>query len=120
MSFVLLVFYASLLAWLSLMPGSGSAPLFPHDDKVMHLAAYFVFALLGMPLMRSRSAIVGITLAVILFGALMEFGQYFVPLRDMSVWDVFANSLGACLGAHVSWRLRDRLSASIYRNTSRT
>ena len=32
------------------------------------------------------------------YGMLMEIGQYFVPGRFMSIYDIFANTLGVIIG----------------------
>lgn len=100
------VVYAGALAWFSLTPGTGAETGFPHADKLMHFGAYFVFALLCMPLLRPDARSGAFVLPIILFGALLEIGQALVPLRHPSLWDGLANSLGALLGGLAARKLR--------------
>lgn len=97
-----------LLVWFSLTPGTEAETGFPHADKLMHLAAYFAFVLLCLPLPLPWPALRGgaFVLPIILFGALLEIGQALVPLRHPSLWDGLANSLGALLGGLAARKLR--------------
>ena len=104
--FVLLVAYAGILAWLSLTPGSDSTPYFPHDDKVMHFFAYCLFSLICIPFMETRFSIVIVALSVFFFGTFMEIGQSFVPMREASLLDLLANTLGMLAGIYWAKKLR--------------
>jgi VanZ family protein len=85
-------------------------------DKAGHLALFCVLALLWSWLLSgsmSRRPVYRTTLvAVILFGGCTELGQYFVPGRDVSVFDFVANALGAALGATLMyWATARRATA---------
>ncbi len=57
-----------------------------------------------VPLCRgARSALLLAILASIGYGLSDEIHQAFVPTREADVWDVLADSLGACL-ATIGWR----------------
>ena len=68
----------------------------------MHFMAYSLFAL---PLMDSKARKLMI-LVNRLFGGGMEFGQQFVPLRQMSFGDFVANTLGVFWGVFLATKLR--------------
>lgn len=97
--------WAGLITWLS----SKSHPLpiaspFPHFDKLLHLGAFGVLAILvAWALARlghgaGRVLLVAV-LAVTLFGALDEWHQSFVPGREADPLDWAADTAGALLGA---------------------
>jgi len=78
-------------------------------DKLAHCVAYTVLAF-SLSLLVSRNRfraafwcnVLVIFLATILYGALDEFHQSFVPGRDMSVLDWMADVTGAGLGICLS------------------
>ncbi len=55
-----------------------------------------------------RVRLVGVALAAVVFGALIEAGQSLVPGRAYSTGDVMMNGLGAVVGV-AGWLLVDRL-----------
>jgi VanZ family protein len=70
-------------------------------DKVAHFCSY---ALLGFFASRaSGSTWVGWGIAAT-YGALDEWHQSVVPLRDSSIWDWLADALGGLLGAWMATR----------------
>lgn len=68
-----------------------------------HIIAYI--AVTAFLVMRTPSHILTTLVAVIFFGTMLEFAQYFVPGRYFGVVDIVANSLGAVIGAGVAWGL---------------
>ncbi len=76
----------------------------PHIDKIGH---FFFYALLGfMVLWESKikreisfAGLLKIFLLLIVFGSLIEFGQYFHPLRTASWLDLIADLGGALSSA---------------------
>jgi VanZ family protein len=88
-------------------------------DKFQHLLAYFVLAAaLGLwfsreswQIKRPRAFIISLLIASA-YGIIDEVHQSFVPGRDASIWDWFADTLGAVLGA-VALMLLTRI---MYRN----
>jgi VanZ family protein len=85
---------------------SGGGPDLPKRfDKVVHFGEYLILALLlyrglGLTTVPGRAllfcAVVAAGLAV---GALDEFTQYFIPFRDSSIRDWFADAAGVFIGA---------------------
>jgi len=108
--FILALWAASLVgvAWLSLSPGSGVPPLFPHVDKLCHVLAYAWLALLPLRGFATRSAAFSAVGAVIFYGAALEVAQAFVPLRQASFVDLAANLAGVGLGTWLGVKLKMR------------
>jgi VanZ family protein len=98
--------FCLVLFWQSYFPSPLSAPLFPHDDKLMHMGAYAFLAFLAArnlhrekPLFsRTKLRILTILFAC-LYGLSDEIHQAFVIDRTASVWDFAADVLGSILGA---------------------
>jgi VanZ family protein len=85
------------------------------EDKIYHCMEYFVFGLLvarafpGFSVQpRRRSKIAMLILFGILYSAIDETIQYFVPGRDSSVWDSLADTIGFTLSVFVVlwWRTK--------------
>jgi hypothetical protein len=82
--------------WASLKPNGGAT--IAGSDKLAHGLAYMSLALVGLNnfrLLANKALFVAFAL---MLGALMEYGQSFVPGRDMSAEDMLANSIGVALG----------------------
>jgi VanZ family protein len=97
-----------LIFWQSSCPGIISAPLFPHDDKVLHFLCYALLAFLCARDLgtekpqwsRAKIRCIAITFAC-LFGLSDEIHQAFVPSRTASVYDLIADCLGGVFGSLV-------------------
>ncbi len=92
--------------WQSSFPSLNSQPLFPHDDKLMHLGAYALLAFLAARNLKQEKPFFSRTklriLAILfttLYGLSDEFHQALVPSRDASALDFAADFLGSILGA---------------------
>jgi VanZ family protein len=96
---IALIVYAVIVTVTSLLPGGGSH--FAHLDKLVHLLAYYIFAVLGYRCLKNKRLYTYVCLAIIAYSALLELGQSHVPGRQMSGYDLLANSLGVVLGAAV-------------------
>ncbi len=79
--------------------------LFPYSDKVLHFIEY---AILGFLVIRALCSLksnkttlflrlVAVT-AALFYGFTDEFHQYFVPGRDMDIFDCLSNGFGAFIG----------------------
>jgi VanZ family protein len=98
--FVLVVWLVSLIGAivLSLKPGVELPVQFWNADKVYHCLAYAWLG--GLPLLafvrpdRARAA----AYCMIPMGALLEWGQSFVPGRTADMGDAVANALGVFIG----------------------
>jgi VanZ family protein len=71
-------------------------------DKALHFIAYFGLAGMICLALNGSRKVVAATLALILFGGVLEIVQGFVG-RDTSFYDELANTLGAITGAGVGW-----------------
>ncbi|MDC0100279.1 MAG: VanZ family protein [Crocinitomicaceae bacterium] len=96
-----LVLLLSAIAYLSLTP---STSVSVGNDKVGHFIAYGTLminiGLVTLPKMKHfRSGII----FAICYGMLMETGQYFVPGRTFSMYDMLANVSGVGLGIILSF-----------------
>lgn len=91
------VAYGGLIAYLSLTPDPGAQV--GSFDKVAHLAAYGVFAIIAAGLGLTRAMYFSVCAAIIVYSGLLEIGQSFVPGREMSLLDLVANAAGVALGA---------------------
>jgi VanZ family protein len=96
--------YAGIVALISLRPG-GDATIDPLD-KVVHLLVYYIFAVFGYRALQNKRYYPYLCLGIIAYGGLLELGQSYVPGRDMSAYDLLANTLGVLLGAAVVTRKR--------------
>lgn len=96
--------YAGIVALTSLRPGGDTSidPL----DKVVHLLVYYIFAVFGYRALRDKRYYPYLCLGIIAYGGLLELGQSYIPGRDMSGYDLLANTLGVLLGAAVVTRKR--------------
>ncbi len=94
-------FYMAAIFALSSLPGNEvglPSPL----DKLAHLVEY---ALLGFLLGRGTGRAALAFAVAALYGATDELHQAFVPGREASLFDWFADVLGAALGARLGRRL---------------
>lgn len=108
--------YAALIVFLS---SRQSLPKVRFNDKVMHFGEYAVFAflinralLLLFPTWSVRKGTFWAVVIASLFGVTDEIHQSFVPNRDASIYDLFADMAGSAVGAmaYVAWAdLRARL-----------
>jgi VanZ family protein len=104
---MLLIFALYVLAVIlvSLLPGKSVSPW--RGDNIGHFLAYTGIAVLACLAFDSRIARISALFFAVILGAVLEWGQSFVPGRDMSLIDGIANTLGV-LGGTVLFRLRGR------------
>jgi VanZ family protein len=78
------------------------------NDKVGHFIAYALFSLNALVVWRQRATKfkIGLGLALVGYGLLMEFLQGFVPGREVSGYDLLANSIGVGIGYLLFSRLK--------------
>ena len=99
MNSLVFILYAGIVTFASLRPGIGGG--IEHMDKLTHLLAYYIFAVLGYRILKARGYYLYVCLGIIAYGGLMEVAQSYMPGRDMSGYDFLANTLGVVLGAVV-------------------
>ncbi|MBU4485247.1 VanZ family protein [bacterium] len=97
------IFIGGLIFYLSIKPSSGES-LFMHSDKVYHFIAYSVFGfcvMRGLACSCERIFDYLISFSVIIatfYGLGIEIFQGFLPYREASVADGFANLCGVLVG----------------------
>lgn len=84
------------IAYLSLTP---SETIVVGNDKISHFIAYSVLMFnAGLITISSKQKFILTIILCLSYGALIEVGQYFVPGRFMSSYDMVANALGVLIG----------------------
>ena len=97
-----LTLYCSLIFWLSSQAVLPTPMLFDHQDKIHHMTAYFIMAILAWRFFKdyltkpSTLAIVSIFYCS-LYGASDEWHQSFVAGREADIFDWLADTIGALL-----------------------
>ena len=94
---LVMLVYVLLVILVSLVPSSGFS--FWHIDKIGHFFAYCGMAILALLSFNITSTRLVALLAAVGLGALLEWGQSFVPGRDMSLADGLVNAMGVLTGA---------------------
>jgi VanZ family protein len=111
LSLLLACLWAGVIFYLSHQPGTLEQPLFPQQDKLLHLMAYAVLGFLGMGSVRAtahgyRPAQAWVVcLLVGLYGVTDEFHQHFIPGRMVDGFDVVADIAGGLLGTWLMYYL---------------
>ncbi|MBI5234422.1 MAG: VanZ family protein [Deltaproteobacteria bacterium] len=105
------VYMAGILV-LSLAP-EAQTPQILEIDKILHLGAYGVMAILWLRAfdtlkIGAKTALLISVSIVIVFGATIEFAQGYVPERKASLADGLANAVGAFAGAWLYRLITDR------------
>ena len=101
------VLYGLLVVWASLKPSGGPQPI-EHFDKVMHFTFYGLFTIIAAGCTTQRKTFIWLSISIILYGALMEIFQSFVPSRFMSIADIVANTSGIVIVAVLFLKIRFR------------
>lgn len=108
---LILVLYVLLVVLVSLCPGGG--PSLWRIGKeldaftLVHFIAYSGMAVLALLSFGSRTARLVALLSAVGLGAMLEWGQSFVPGREMSLVDQMINTLGVLSGT-LFFRLQGR------------
>jgi len=101
---ILTVSYMGVIFYLSSLGGSDLPTLLGNFDKVIHMFLYLILAfLLSLSLNKSgikRYVFLLAFLISVFYGASDEFHQSFVPDRDVSLYDLLADTIGAFLGSY--------------------
>lgn len=106
MKIIVVITYAAFIGFMSLRQAEG--PGIEHLDKGLHFAAYGLFAVLGFIASKDTKTFLFVCLAIILYGGLLEWAQFYLADRDMSVYDFVANSIGVLIGALVVHLVKNR------------
>ena len=106
-----LVSYCLFIFIQSAGPLTDLIPRRPMLDKLLHVLAYFILAILFFRAYRSQfiktryNVLIWISvLSSILYGISDEIHQHFVPVRQSDVMDVLADALGSIIGVWVYHR----------------
>lgn len=84
---------------LSLMPPSSGVEIHV-NDKIGHFVAYAVW-MVNIGLLVSSKHYWKIILAILVYSGIMEFFQSFIPGREVSFYDMMANTIGAIIGTAI-------------------
>ncbi len=87
------------IAYLSLTP---TETITIGNDKISHFIAYGALSFNVGLLTYSRKWFLPALLCCVIYGGLIEVGQYYVPGRFMSGYDILANTAGVVLGGVLS------------------
>ncbi len=100
------IIYAIIILLLSAAPGSAIPSVFPMQDTFFHIVEYAAFAYLVHRAVRRTGSmgsfwnlVAVVCVGVVAYGVADEIFQHFTPGRQMSVYDVGMDSIGAFLGA---------------------
>jgi len=94
----ILFLFATVVVWiLSLLPGR-YLPKVGVSDKIEHVVAYFVLAILGSLAFRGRRNLFLLVVLLCAMGGTIELLQAFSPGRTPEVADAIANGIGAAAG----------------------
>lgn len=106
--------YAVLIAVLAVWPFSPeTSRVIGPLDKLLHLCEYLLLAWCVVQAARASgwSRDKALTLAFLLptgFGVFLEGVQSVLPYRSAELWDLVANTMGACLGMQAGWLVIDQ------------
>jgi glycopeptide antibiotics resistance protein len=94
---------ATLLIFLAVLLPGGNLPRvdFPHFDKYVHIAMFFVWAI-AMRTDFSGLRVWQLVLLGISFGLFTEFLQFFTEHRSFDILDFVADSVGIALGYYAA------------------
>lgn len=106
MKIIALITYALFIGFMSLRQSEG--PGIEHLDKVLHFGAYGLFAVLGFIASKDKKTFLFVCSAIILYGGFLEWAQFYLVDRDMSLYDFTANSAGVLIGAIVVHLVKNR------------
>lgn len=101
-----LIIYCSFIYWLSSRNSIPTPLLFMHQDKILHMGAYFIMGILAWRFFNDFISKPLLTYFVSLcfcslYGISDEWHQSFVPGRDTDVMDWVADTLGATLALFI-------------------
>ncbi len=94
--------YCSLIFWLSSQSSIPAPMLFTHQDKLIHLGAYFIMGILAWRFFydyfdKPKTVAILSLCFCSLYGVSDEWHQYYVPGRETDVLDWMADTLGASI-----------------------
>jgi VanZ family protein len=113
--FVMYAFYVLIVIFVSLFPSTGVS--FWHIDKIGHFFAYAGMAVLALLVFNSGISRASALFFAVALGAALEWGQSFVPGRDMSLMDGIANTLGVITGTVLFWFRGQQITRYVTRFT---
>ena len=79
--------------YFSLIPATQSLPVF-WNDKLVHCISYFFLIMTLDFSWQSGEKLIIKGCVILMYSSMIEYGQSFVPGRDMSAGDIAANAMG--------------------------
>ncbi len=80
-------------------------------DKVAHFITYGIFAVLAHRMNLLGRQYIYVCIGIVAYSGLLEIAQSLVPGREMSAFDLLANTSGVLLGALLCNKLSDGVSS---------
>ena len=99
---IALIGYILLVIALSLIP-TPVASSGMYSDKIAHLLAYGFMGVLAFLSVRGIKRRIYLFIVIFSLGLVLEIFQIYIPGRDMSLFDILANTAGAALGYLLGW-----------------
>lgn len=107
------------LYWLAIFVGThlpqSSLPSLRLSDKLLHAGAFAGLAFLlawAVPTGKALRHAMFVILIAVAYGCIDELTQKFIPGRTCDLWDLLADSIGACLGLAAYFAARSMLMIS--------
>ena len=88
-----------LITILSLLPPSNGVDIHV-NDKIGHFLAYGVW-IINLGLLFNKIHYWKLIVSILVYSILMEFFQSFIPGREVSAYDLIANTIGALIGTGI-------------------
>ena len=114
-----LIVYCIFIYVQSSHPSPEDLPSFRFMDKMLHIAAYAVLAVLfyrayqTLPIRHNLRLLILLSImSASLYGIIDEIHQYFVPFREADIFDGVADIIGAIIGVLVYQTWVERKQAS--------
>lgn len=92
---------------LSLLPPTSGVEIHV-NDKIGHFVAYAVW-MINIGLLVSTKHYWKIIVAILVYSGIMEFFQSFIPGREVSFYDMMANTIGAIIGTGILLLFKQQL-----------
>lgn len=119
--FIICLVYSVLItvAFLYPLKGTTSINFILPNDKLIHFLIYLSLSFLWISYSsrvanykKTMTTIIMVMLLCFFYGIIIEIVQeHFIPFRNLELFDVLANMIGAISGALLFWKVKNRIKA---------